>query len=120
MPFVKRNKRLEISSPTNFEHRVHSGFDHNHGVFIGLPSQWNSIINETEQAKYTIHPNQLPDSNDGERNDATNPLLSLSNLMNNRGANRPKPIVDPSRITPIELTCFKVNHTCKLISFIIT
>ena len=58
MPFVKRKKRPEISSPTNFEHRVHSGFDHDNGVFVGLPSQWNSIINEaTDHQKNGHHAN---------------------------------------------------------------
>jgi hypothetical protein len=90
MPFVKRNKRLEISSPTNFEHRVHSGFDHNQGVFVGLPSQWNSIINETDNTK-NVPNNQL-----------------INSAVNNRMVYRPKPLVDPSRITPTELTCFKV------------
>lgn len=86
MPFVKRKKRPEISSPTNFEHRVHSGFDHNTGVFVGLPTQWNSIINETEQQK----------------------MLHQQLINNTRLAStRPKPIVDPSRITPSELNCFK-------------
>lgn len=86
MPFVKRKKRPEISSPTNFEHRVHSGYDHNTGVFVGLPTQWNSIINETEQQK----------------------MLHQQLINNTRLAStRPKPIVDPSRITPSELNCFK-------------
>lgn len=86
MPFVKRKKRPEISSPTNFEHRVHSGYDHNTGVFVGLPTQWNSIINETEQQK----------------------MLQQQLINNTRLAStRPKPIVDPSRITPSELNCFK-------------
>lgn len=99
MPFVKRNKRPEISSPTNFEHRVHSGFDHNQGVFVGLPSQWTSIISETEQAKLALN-NPIPDNM---------ALLSLNNnvINNNRLNFRPKPIVDASRITPTELTCFK-------------
>lgn len=95
MPFVKRKKRPEISSPTNFEHRVHSGYDHNTGVFVGLPTQWNSIINETEQQK----------------------MLQQHILNNTRLANtRPKPIVDPSRITPNELNCFKtiVRGNCNV------
>lgn len=108
MPFGKRKKRPEISSPTNFEHRVHSGFDHNQGVFIGLPAQWNSIINETDQFKLQQNLSSL------------NQLVSLTNgisLENNHQqqqqqmirsqVQRPKPIIDPSRITQSELTCFK-------------
>ncbi len=96
MPFGKRKKRPEISSPTNFEHRVHSGFDHNQGVFIGLPAQWNSIINETEQLKIQHNLNAL------------NQIASNTNSLVKNNF-RPKPIVDPSRITPTELTCFKVS-----------
>ena len=89
MPFVKSKKRPEISSPTNFEHRVHSGFDHNSGVFVGLPTQWNSIINEA--------------------NDKKNQILLQQNSQQRLFANqnRPKPIIDPSRISPNELNNFK-------------
>ncbi|KAJ8341426.1 hypothetical protein SKAU_G00337170 [Synaphobranchus kaupii] len=60
----KKKKRLEISAPKNFEHRVHTSFDVKRGCFVGLPPQWQSII-ETLR--------------------------------------RPKPMVDPSRITHVEL-----------------
>ncbi|XP_030638464.1 serine/threonine-protein kinase PAK 6 [Chanos chanos] len=60
----KKKKRPEISAPKNFEHRVHTSFDAKRGCFVGLPTQWQSIID---------------------------------NLR------RPKPMVDPSRITPVEL-----------------
>ena len=89
MPFVRRKKRPEISSPTNFEHRVHSGYDHNSGVFVGLPTQWNSIINEAAEQKKKM----LLQQNCEQR------LLASQN--------RPKPIIDPSRITPSELNSFK-------------
>ena len=91
MLFVKRKKRPEISSPTNFEHRVHSGFDHDQGIFVGLPTQWNSIISETGQQKNVNLPG------------------TLSKIQMNNVGHRPKSIIDPSRITPNELTCFKVN-----------
>ena len=114
MPFVKRNKRLEISSPTNFEHRVHSGFDHSNGVFVGLPSQWNSIINETEQQQQKLMniKNSVSNENFNQINENNLVLNNVANSANNhlqRGFNRPKPIIDPSRITPTELTCFKVT-----------
>ncbi len=44
---TKKKKRPDISGPTNFEHRVHTGFDHNHGTFVGLPPQWQSVVNPT-------------------------------------------------------------------------
>ncbi|MCI4382825.1 hypothetical protein PGIGA_G00019170 [Pangasianodon gigas] len=60
----KKKKRPEISAPKNFEHRVHTSYDAKLGIFVGLPTQWQSLI---------------------------------ENLR------RPKPMVDPSRITPVEL-----------------
>ncbi|XP_043552537.1 serine/threonine-protein kinase PAK 5-like isoform X2 [Chiloscyllium plagiosum] len=70
--FGKKKKRLEISAPSNFEHRVHTGFDHHEQKFTGLPQQWQSLLADT--------------------------------------ANRPKPVVDPSCITPIQLAPMKVDY----------
>ncbi|XP_069765136.1 serine/threonine-protein kinase PAK 4-like [Narcine bancroftii] len=63
--FSKKKKRVEISAPVNFEHRVHTGFDQQEQKFTGLPRQWQSLLEDT--------------------------------------AKRPKPLVDPSFITPIQL-----------------
>ncbi|XP_035279922.1 serine/threonine-protein kinase PAK 6-like isoform X2 [Anguilla anguilla] len=60
----KKKKKLEISAPKDFEHRVHTSFDSKVGNFVGLPPQWHGLI-ETPR--------------------------------------RPKPVVDPSTITPLEL-----------------
>jgi hypothetical protein len=110
MPFGKRKKRPEISSPTNFEHRVHSGYDHNQGVFVGLPTQWNSIINETEQQKLL----EKKILNHVNNTTCTSPLSSAAAAVaamynNGQRSYRPKPIIDPSRITPTELSVFKVD-----------
>ncbi|XP_033861222.2 serine/threonine-protein kinase PAK 5-like isoform X1 [Acipenser ruthenus] len=69
--FGKKKKKLEISAPSNFEHRVHTGFDHREQKFTGLPQQWQSLLADT--------------------------------------ANRPKPMVDPSYITPIQLAPMKIS-----------
>ncbi|XP_076464081.1 serine/threonine-protein kinase PAK 4-like isoform X2 [Babylonia areolata] len=66
---AKGGKRPEISSPSNFQHRVHTGFDREQGKFTGLPAQWAGIIG----------------------NDST----------------RPRPIVDPSQITVMEINPLK-------------
>ncbi|GBM44613.1 Serine/threonine-protein kinase PAK mbt [Araneus ventricosus] len=70
--FAKKKKKPIISAPTNFEHRVHTGYDRKEGKFVGLPPQWASLIQPH--------------------------------------ANRPKPIIDPSQITPIEMMDIK-SHT---------
>ncbi|KAI1897734.1 hypothetical protein AGOR_G00086330 [Albula goreensis] len=69
--FGKKKKRLEISAPSNFQHRVHTGFDHRQQKFTGLPQQWQSLLADT--------------------------------------ASRPKPMVDPSYITPIQLAPMKIS-----------
>ncbi|CAL1526181.1 unnamed protein product [Lymnaea stagnalis] len=40
----KKKPKVEISAPSNFQHRVHTGFDWENGVFVGLPAQWAGII----------------------------------------------------------------------------
>lgn len=32
--FKKKNKKVEISAPSNFEHRVHTGFDHHEQKYV--------------------------------------------------------------------------------------
>ncbi|KAK5622765.1 hypothetical protein CRENBAI_025124 [Crenichthys baileyi] len=59
----KKKHRLEISAPQDFQHRVHTSFDVSTGRYVGLPAQWQSVIDTLR---------------------------------------RPRPLVDPSRITNIE------------------
>ncbi|XP_040925534.1 serine/threonine-protein kinase PAK 6b [Betta splendens] len=60
----KKKNRLEISAPKDFQHRVHTSFDAATGSYVGLPPQWQSIIDTLR---------------------------------------RPQPLVDPSRITEVQL-----------------
>ncbi|KAJ3371463.1 Protein kinase [Kappamyces sp. JEL0680] len=39
---------LGISTPTNFSHNVHVGFDPNSGVFTGLPKEWKSLLQSSK------------------------------------------------------------------------
>ncbi|KAL3231997.1 hypothetical protein MRX96_023084 [Rhipicephalus microplus] len=70
--FAKKKKKPIISAPSNFEHRVHTGFDRREGRFVGLPPQWASLIGG--------------------------------------GQDRPKPIIDPSNITPHRNTGHEAAH----------
>ncbi|XP_033930026.1 serine/threonine-protein kinase PAK 4 [Melopsittacus undulatus] len=45
--FSKKKKRLEISAPSNFEHRVHTGYDQREQRFTGLPRQWQGLLEES-------------------------------------------------------------------------
>uniref|UniRef100_A0A3P8TIW0 non-specific serine/threonine protein kinase n=1 Tax=Amphiprion percula TaxID=161767 RepID=A0A3P8TIW0_AMPPE len=60
----KKKHRLQISAPQDFQHRVHTSFDVITGRYVGLPPQWQSVIDTLK---------------------------------------RPRPLVDPSRITEVEL-----------------
>nr|XP_021496254.1 serine/threonine-protein kinase PAK 6 [Meriones unguiculatus] len=66
----KKKKRPEISAPQNFQHRVHTSFDPKEGKFVGLPPQWQNILDTLR---------------------------------------RPKPVVDPSRITRVQLQPMKIH-----------
>uniref|UniRef100_A0A0R3RH68 non-specific serine/threonine protein kinase n=1 Tax=Elaeophora elaphi TaxID=1147741 RepID=A0A0R3RH68_9BILA len=72
MSIRRRAKKVDISMPTNFEHRYHAGFDPVTGQYHGLPKQWQAIIG--------IAPNRR---------------------------DRPRPMVDPSCITPMEIAEIK-------------
>ncbi|XP_049913417.1 serine/threonine-protein kinase PAK 6-like isoform X2 [Epinephelus moara] len=60
----KKRRRPQISAPQDFQHRVHTSFDVASGRYVGLPPQWQSVIDTLR---------------------------------------RPRPLVDPSRITEVEL-----------------
>lgn len=59
--FSKKKKKPQISCPTNFEHRVHTGFDKREGRYIGLPLQWASIVGNNQILKSTNRPLPLVD-----------------------------------------------------------
>lgn len=59
--FSKKKKKPVISPPTNFEHRVHTGFDKREGRYVGLPLQWASIVGNNQILKSTNRPLPLVD-----------------------------------------------------------
>ncbi|KIX09919.1 uncharacterized protein Z518_01000 [Rhinocladiella mackenziei CBS 650.93] len=36
-----------VSNPTNFSHRIHVGFDPQTGGFVGLPQEWEKLLNSS-------------------------------------------------------------------------
>lgn len=56
----KARRGDKISLPTNFEHRVHVIVDKETGQYIGLPTQWASIIN-TKVSRTPRRSNSSPD-----------------------------------------------------------
>ncbi|MBN3277672.1 PAK6 kinase, partial [Polyodon spathula] len=57
----KKKKRPEISAPVNFEHRVHTSFDPKQGRFVGLPPQWQSLIETLKRPKPMVDPSRITD-----------------------------------------------------------
>uniref|UniRef100_A0A671MY19 non-specific serine/threonine protein kinase n=1 Tax=Sinocyclocheilus anshuiensis TaxID=1608454 RepID=A0A671MY19_9TELE len=55
----KKKRRLEISTPRNFEHRVHTSFDPVQGCFVGLPTQWQSLIETLRRPKPVVDPSSI-------------------------------------------------------------
>uniref|UniRef100_A0A4W5PYU1 non-specific serine/threonine protein kinase n=1 Tax=Hucho hucho TaxID=62062 RepID=A0A4W5PYU1_9TELE len=55
----KKKKRPEISTPKNFEHRVHTSFDAKRCCFVGLPTQWHSLIENLRRPKPMVDPSQI-------------------------------------------------------------
>ena len=49
--FSKKKKKVEISAPSNFQHRVHTGFDNSAHKFVGLPKQWASLVTDEAGAQ---------------------------------------------------------------------
>ncbi|XP_058979145.1 serine/threonine-protein kinase PAK mbt-like [Musca domestica] len=59
--FSKKKKKPLISMPSNFEHRVHTGFDKRQQKYVGLPMQWASIVGNNQILKSTNRPLPLVD-----------------------------------------------------------
>lgn len=59
--FSKKKKKPQISLPSNFEHRVHTGFDKREGRYVGLPKQWASIVGNNQILRSTNRPLPLID-----------------------------------------------------------
>lgn len=55
----KKKRKIEISAPKNFEHRVHTSYDAARGCFVGLPPQWQSIIETLKRPKPLVDPSNI-------------------------------------------------------------
>ncbi len=59
--FSKKKKKIEISAPSNFQHRVHTGFDNSSNKFVGLPRQWASLVGDEAGSASPHRPAPLVD-----------------------------------------------------------
>ena len=59
--FSKKKKKIEISAPSNFQHRVHTGFDSGSNKFVGLPKQWASLVDDKPANSSPYRPSPMID-----------------------------------------------------------
>merc|ERR1711953_1079293 len=57
----KSSKKIEISAPSNFQHRVHTGFDNHSNKFVGLPKQWASLVDDKPASQSPYRPAPMVD-----------------------------------------------------------
>ncbi|XP_055695734.1 serine/threonine-protein kinase PAK mbt [Lutzomyia longipalpis] len=93
--FSKKKKKPQISLPSNFEHRVHTGFDKREGKYVGLPLQWASIVGNNQILKSTNRPLPLVDPSEITPTE----ILDLKTIVrphgnNNIVARAPPPVAD--------------------------
>ncbi|KAJ2951688.1 hypothetical protein O0L34_g13849 [Tuta absoluta] len=89
--FSKKKKKPLISPPSNFEHRVHTGFDKREGKFVGLPLQWASLVGNNQILRSTNRPVPLVDPSEITPTE----ILDLKTIV--RGDHRTTPISQVTR-----------------------
>lgn len=72
---TKSKKKIEISDPINFEHRVHTGYDAIQGEFTDLPRQWTGVISPKSRPQPFIDPNGITSVSRKRCNFATLPIF---------------------------------------------
>ncbi|XP_041661030.1 serine/threonine-protein kinase PAK 6-like [Cheilinus undulatus] len=55
----KKKRRPEISAPRDFQHRVHTSYDAATGRYVGLPPQWQSIIDTLRRPRPLVDPSRV-------------------------------------------------------------
>ncbi|XP_036066397.1 serine/threonine-protein kinase PAK 6 isoform X1 [Oryzias melastigma] len=63
----KKKHRVEISSPKDFQHCFHTSFDAATGRYVGLPLQWQSIIDNLKRPRPLVDPSMITNIELGPR-----------------------------------------------------
>ena len=77
----KKSKKLEISAPSNFQHRVHTGFDNGSNKFVGLPKQWASLVDDKPGTQSPYRPAPMVDPMSITRRDRTDSASTYVSLL---------------------------------------
>jgi P21-Rho-binding domain len=102
--FTKKKKKPEISLPSNFEHRVHTGFDKREGRYVGLPLQWASIVGNNQILKSTNRPLPLVDPSEITPTE----ILDLKTIVRPHGL-----AVDPKTMGNNGIVLPKTSHVAR-------
>ncbi|GAB0092730.1 hypothetical protein DMENIID0001_077610 [Sergentomyia squamirostris] len=107
--FSKKKKKPQISLPSNFEHRVHTGFDKREGKYVGLPLQWASIVGNNQILKSTNRPLPLVDPSEITPTE----ILDLKTIVRpgNNNTSRASSFVHEGNNGPIVLP--KTSHVAR-------
>ncbi|XP_078130735.1 serine/threonine-protein kinase PAK 6-like [Sander vitreus] len=55
----KKKKKQEISAPQDFRHHVHTSFDAASGRYVGLPPQWQSVIDTLRRPRPLVDASRI-------------------------------------------------------------
>jgi hypothetical protein len=102
--FTKKKKKPEISLPSNFEHRVHTGFDKREGRYVGLPLQWASIVGNNQILKSTNRPLPLVDPSEITPTE----ILDLKTIVRPHGL-----VIDPKLVGNNGIVLPKTSHVAR-------
>lgn len=101
-----------VSSPTNFTHKVHVGFDPETGSFVGMPSNWEKLLKHSritgedwnndsaaviQVLQFYQEYNGISDKNESSTNLASQQGASQTSLNNNSSNNNTSSNKIPSR-----------------------
>ncbi|VDN21388.1 unnamed protein product [Gongylonema pulchrum] len=111
MSMRRRPKKTDISLPSNFEHRYHAGYDPITGQYHGLPKEMSmrrrpkkTDISLPSNFEHRYHAGYDPIT--GQYHGLPKQWQAIIGISPNRRG-RPRPVVDPSCITPMEIAEIK-------------
>lgn len=83
----RRRRRTSISKPSNFQHRVHAGFDTKTGKFVGLPPQWEQLIKNEGRPKPIVDPEDITNTEPNRITQFFDEDFNIENEKNKKGIN---------------------------------
>ena len=83
----RRRRRPPISKPSNFQHKIHAGYDTKTGKFVGLPPQWEQLIKNEGRPKPIVDPDAITDTEPNRITQFFDEDFDIQNEQNKQGIN---------------------------------